>query len=151
MTWARASTTLLPDTRVPRMAPGDCTHFARVAGGRRFEVVGQQDRRQRRRVTQPLRLLVPHLRKLTQPGSALPVETTTVRRSAEPEHPPVEDPETPIERHHRPPQHCHFAERVVLGILLQRLEAPRDVHDLGLRLGECDVLWYAGRPARRAQ
>ena len=104
--------------------------------------MGQQDRGQRRTVTQPLRLLVPQLGKLAQPGSILPVQREQLVK-AQPEHAPVE-PEAPIERHHRAAQHRHLTERVMLGILLQRLEAPCDVHDLGLRLGKRRRVLIAG-------
>ena len=49
--------------------------------------------------------------------------------------------EAAIERQHRAPQHREFAKRMMLGVLLQRLEAPRDIHDLGLRLGERGRFW----------
>ena len=97
-------------------------------------------------LTQPLRLLVPDLGQLAQLRRILAVQREQLVE-AQPEHAPVE-PEAPVERQHRATQHRHFAERMMLGILLQRLEATRDVDDLGLRLGERRrVSGRLGRPA----
>ena len=130
------------------MASGAAARRWLVAGRGRFEVVRQQDRGQRRRMAQTLRLLLPQPRELAQLGRVLPVQREQLVE-AQPEHAPVE-PEAPVERQHRAAQHRHLAERVMLGILLQRLEAPRDVDDLGLRLRQRRRILIAG-PSGRAR
>ncbi len=44
--------------------------------------------------------------------------------------------EAAVEHQHRAPQDRELAERMMLGVFLQRLEAPRHIDQLGLRLAQ---------------